>query len=230
MNRFRKLAYVVLASGSLAGLLLFAVQHFTIFPLIQKAEVYEAAAEKSDTHHHSDEGWRPADGFERTSLTALTTVVTAIGFAAVLFGMAGAGAIKLSWRKGLLWGLAAFVCVDLAPALGLPPQPPGAAVADLYSRQEWWILTVISTAVGLWLLLNRRRPVAVRLIGVLPVILPHAIGAPVAQGSSAVPVTLSHEFALISILTTGLFWLALGTVGGLFYARSGYVEAQERIS
>jgi cobalt transporter subunit CbtA len=229
VNRFRKLIFVILASGAVAGLLLFFVQRFTIFPLIQKAEVYESAAEKTDAHQHADEGWRPADGFERTSLTALTTVVTAIGFSALLFGIAGVSAIRLDWRKGLLWGLAAFVCVDLAPSLGLLPQPPGTAVADLYSRQAWWVFTVISTAAGLWLLLNQRRSVPVRLIGVLPLILPHAIGAPVAQGNSAVPVTLIHQFALISILTTGLFWLVLGTVGGLFYARSGYVEAQERI-
>jgi predicted cobalt transporter CbtA len=66
-------------------------------------------------------------------------------------------------------------------------------------------------------------------MGVLPLILPHAIGAPMAQGSSAVPVALIHQFAIVSTLTTGLFWLVLGTVGGLFYARSGYVEAQECI-
>ena len=229
MNRFRKLVYVILSSGILAGLFLFAVQHFTIFPLIEKAEVYESAAEKSDTHHHIDEGWRPADGMERTSFTALTTVVTAIGFSALLFGIVGLVPVALDWRKGLVWGLAAFVCIDLAPSFGLLPQPPGTAVADLYARQEWWVFTVLSTAAGLWLLLNRRRPATVRLIGVLPLMLPHAIGAPVAQGSSAVPVTLIHQFALLSILTTGLFWVVLGAVGGLLYRRSGYVEAQERI-
>lgn len=229
MTLFRKLAYVILASGALAGLLLFVVQHFTIYPLIEKAEVYESAAEKSEPHHHADEGWKPANGMERTAFTALTTVVTAIGFSALLFGIAGLVPIKLSGRKGLVWGLAAFVCVDLAPALGLLSQPPGTAVADLYPRQEWWVFTAASTAAGLWLLLNRKRSVPVRLIGVLPLILPHAIGAPVAQGSSAVPVALIHQFAVLSILTTGMFWIVLGGFGGLFYERSGYVEAQERI-
>jgi hypothetical protein len=28
-------------------------------------------------------------------------------------------------------------------------------------------------------------------------------------------------------LSTGLFWVVLGAVGGLFYARSGYVETQK---
>jgi len=221
--------YATLAAGTLAGLLLFVVQQFTIFPLIEKAELYESAAQKSDAHHHEDEGWRPADGFERTAFTALTTIVSAIGFAALLFGIAGLVPMKLNWRRGLLWGLAAFACVDLAPSLGLPPQPPGTAVADLYARQGWWVFTVLSTAAGLWLLLNRRRSVPIRLIGVLPLILPHAIGAPFPQGSSAVPTTLIHQFAFLSILTTGMFWLVLGAVGGLFYTRSGYVEAQQHI-
>lgn len=35
--------FVVLASGSLTGLALFEVQHFTVIPLIQTAETYEAA-------------------------------------------------------------------------------------------------------------------------------------------------------------------------------------------
>jgi cobalt transporter subunit CbtA len=229
VTRLRKLVYVILTSGTLAGLLLFVLQHFTIFPLIEKAEVYESAAEKSDAHHHRDEGWRPANGVERTAFTALTTVATSIGFSALLFGIAGLVPTALDWRKGLLWGLVAFVCVDLAPSLGLPPQPPGTPVADLYARQGWWVFTVLSTAAGIWLLLNHRRSVPVRLIGVLPLILPHAIGAPVAQGESAVPVTLIHQFAVVSILTTGLFWVVLGAGGGLFYARSGYLEAQERI-
>jgi predicted cobalt transporter CbtA len=57
VNRFRKLAYAVLASGTIAGVMFFAVQHFTIFPLIEKAEVYESAAEKTAPHHHEDEGF-----------------------------------------------------------------------------------------------------------------------------------------------------------------------------
>ena len=225
MIRLRKLLSLVLASGTIAGLLLFAVQHFAIVPLIEKAEVYESAADAASPHHHEDEGWKPADGWERTGYTVATTVLTAIGFAAMLFGLTSLRPVELNWRKGLMWGLAAFACVDLAPSLGLPPQPPGTAVADLYARQEWWLLTVASTAVGLWLLFNRRISAPARLFGILLPILPHAIGAPVAQGASAVPPALSHQFAVISILSTGLFWAVLGIVGGWLYARGGYAKA-----
>jgi cobalt transporter subunit CbtA len=225
----RKLAYVVLASGTIAGLLLFVVQHFTIFPLIEKAEIYESAAETSNPHQHEDESWRPADGLERTIFTALTTTLTAVGFAAVLFGTAGLVPISLNWRKGILWGLAAFICFDLSPSLGLPPQPPGTAVADLYARQAWWVFTVASTAIAMWLLLDRRRPVPIRLIGIVFVILPHAIGTPIAEGNSVVPAGIIHRFAIISILTTGLFWIVLGAIGGFFYERCGYFDAHQRI-
>src|SRR5262245_34675954 len=44
VNHFRQLMLVVFASGAMAGLVLFAVQHFTIIPLIESAETYETAA------------------------------------------------------------------------------------------------------------------------------------------------------------------------------------------
>lgn len=226
MDRFRKLVSVVLLSGSIAGLLLFVVQHFTTYPLIEKAEVYESAARlRMPGMDHDDEGWQPSNGLERNSFTALSTVLAAIGFAALLFGTAALVPLSLSWRKGALWGLAAFICVDLAPAWGLPPQPPGVPVADLYSRQLWWVATVIATAVALWLLLDRRKALPIRLMGLLVLVIPHAIGAPVAVGESSVPSELIHRFEVLSILTAGIFWIALGSVGGLFYRRSGYTDA-----
>jgi cobalt transporter subunit CbtA len=218
LDRFRKLVTVALLSGSIAGLLLFAVQHFTIFPLIEKAEVYESAADRQmPGMHHDDEGWHPADGVERTGFTALSTVLTGIGFAALLFGTAGIAPIALNWRRGALWGLAAYICIDLAPAWGLPPQPPGVPVADLYARQLWWVATAIATAIALLLLLDRRKPLPIRLMGILAFVVPHVIGAPVAMGASSVPPELVHRFAVLSILTTGIFWIALGSIGGLFY-------------
>ena len=99
-------------------------------------------------------------------------------------------------------------------------------MADLYARQLWWVATVISTAIGLWLLLDRSKTWAIRLIGLVGLILPHAIGAPVAAGETSVPATLIRQFALVSILTTGMFWIALGSIGGLLYRRSGYASSE----
>jgi len=65
----------------------------------------------------------------------------------------------------------------------------------------------------------------VRLLGLLVFVVPHVIGAPVAIGESSVPAELVRQFAALSILTTGMFWIALGAIGGFFYRRSGYAEA-----
>ncbi len=228
MDNFRKLISAVLLAGLIAGLLLFAVQHFTIFPLIQKAEVYESAAEHRSPHaEHEEAAWHPADGTERTLYTVLTTVLTAIGFSALWFGVAAAGSVSLNWRRGVVYGALAFLCIDVAPALGLPPEPPGAPVADLYSRQLWWVGTVLATAVGLWLMVGRGRSILRRLTGLVLLIVPHAIGAPVAVGENVVPPDLMHRFAAASILTTGMFWITLGLFGGLLYQRSRIAEQSE---
>jgi cobalt transporter subunit CbtA len=175
---------------------------------------------------HEDEGWQPADGVERTLFTALTTVLSAIGYSAVLFGVASLRPVSLTWQRGALLGFAAYVCVDLAPALGLPPQPPGTAVGDIYARQLWWLATVVLTAVGLWLLLDRRKAWSIRLVGLAALVLPHVIGPPAAAGQSFVPAQLIHRFATVSVLTTGVFWLLLGSTGGLLYERFVYAERE----
>lgn len=226
MDRFNRLISVILISGTIAGLLLFAVQHFTTFPLIEKAEVYESAAEKMPGMHHDDEGWKPSDGMERTLLTALTTILAAIGFAAVLFGTAALKPTPLTWKKGMLWGLAAFLCIDLAPAFGLPPQPPGVPVADIYARQLWWLAAVLTAAVALWLLSDRSKSVPLRLLGLVVAILPHAFGAPAVHEVSSVPASLIREFAVLSILTTGIFWISLGAFGGLLFQRFDSADDQ----
>ncbi len=221
MSELRKLMVVVFAAGTLAGLALFAVQYVTVIPLIQAAETYEVAAHETHSNApNENEGWHPAEGWERTSLTALTTVLTGIAFAAILFGVMALGGKTIDARHGALWGLAAFACFSLAPALGLPPQPPGVAVADLYQRQLWWAGTVIATAVGVWLITGQRRTWPMRTSGAVCLLLPHLIGPPAASGLNSVPVELVRRFTIASVATSGIFWLLVGTLGGLIYSRN----------
>jgi cobalt transporter subunit CbtA len=217
VSQFRKLMLAVFGSGALAGLVLFSVQHFTVIPLIQAAETYEAAYSDAP---HEEEGWQPAEGWERTSFTALTTVLTGIGFAAMLLGVMAVAGETINTRHGALWGLAAFACFSLAPALGLPPQPPGVAVADLHQRQIWWALTVIATAVGLWFIAGKRQSWLLRICGVVCLLLPHLVGAPVATGESSVPNQLVRRFTIASVATSGIFWLLAGALGGFIYSRN----------
>jgi cobalt transporter subunit CbtA len=207
---------VALISGALAGLSLFAVQHWTVQPLIETAEEYEARAE--EPHHSADNGWQPSSPFQRSLFTAIAATLYGIGSSAILFGLAALTRAPLSLGKGALWGLAALACLVLAPSLGLPPVPPGAAVAGLAERQVWWIATVLATATGLWLLFRQRRRL-LRIAGIIFALLPHIVGAPASVGHNLVPDDLIRQFAIASVASQAVFWLILGAVGGLLHSR-----------
>lgn len=221
MHAFRGLMTIVLIAGAAAGLLLSAIQHVTIGPLIVQAEAYEHASADHMDHGaahvapvaHAEE-WQPADGLERTSYTVLGTVLTGIAFAALLFGVASLLDLQLTPLRGVWLGVLAFVCCTLAPALGLPPRPPGAAAAELYSAQIWWAGTVLATAVGVWAIARARGSWTRIPTGVLLVLLPHLIGAPSPIGESAVPKELADTFAIASVATQAVFWIVLGAIGG----------------
>ena len=219
MSRFRNLMFVVLVSGALAGFALFVVQRFTVIPLIQTAETYEAAQLASSVITHEEEGWQPAEGWERTGYTAVATILMGIGFAAVLFGLLSISGTPLNAHRGALWGLAAFVCFGLAPAIGLPPQPPGTVVAEIADRQLWWAGTAVATAAGLWLLAGKKHNWPLRIAGMVCLTLPHLIGAPVATGRSTLPAQLVRRFMIASLASTCVFWLLVGTIGGFLWSR-----------
>lgn len=209
MKQFQHLMRAALLSGVIAGALLFAYQYLVIVPRILAAETYE---DHSD--HHHDAEWKPAGGLERNYYTAAATLLTGIGYAALLLSIASLSGLALNQRNGLLWGLAGFASFVLAPALGLPPEPPGVPVADLAARQLWWVLTAAATATALILLVrNNGRWTFYLAAGVL-ILLPHLIGAPQASGLPVVPAQLIREFSIASVLGNGLFWLTLGFVAG----------------
>ena len=224
--QFRKIMWVALISGSISGLVLFALQHLTIHPIIQSAEIYEARAEQSHapeepapTDSPRNASWEPAEGWQRISLTALSTVLTGIGFAALLFGLATLWSAPMSTMRGLRWGLAGLACFVLAPSLGLPPEPPGMMAADLQSRQLWWLATAAATAGGLLLLGECKQGWLVRIAGLIVLVLPHVIGAPHDIQNQIVPDDLIRQFQIASITTNAVFWLLLGTLGGYLSAR-----------
>ena len=50
--------------------------------------------------------------------------------------------------------------------------------------------------------------------------LPHLVGAPVANGESSVPDQLVRRFTIASVATSGIFWLLAGALGGFIYSRN----------
>ncbi|MBI6896089.1 CbtA family protein [Pseudomonas putida] len=217
-------------SGLLAALLLTLLQSFWVAPLILQAETYESAAPATEQHEHGDaaaphehehstEAWAPEDGWQRVLSTTGGNLVVAVGFALILVAL-------YSLREpnrvatGALWGLAGFAVFCLAPTLGLPPELPGTAAADLGQRQTWWIGTAAATAAGLALLVFARHWLF-KALGVTLLVIPHLIGAPQpAVHESLAPGALETQFKIASWLTNAAFWLALGLLSAWLYRRS----------
>ncbi len=121
--------------------------------------------------------------------------------------------------RGLVWGLAGFLVFALVPSLGLPPELPGAAAAELPARQFWWIGTAGATALGLGVIAFGKPP-WIKVLALPIMVLPHLIGAPQpSEHGGSAPAELAREFVIASLVTTGLFWIALGTTSGWLYRR-----------
>jgi len=242
MDYFRSIVVVAAIAGIVAGIGMTIAQQLVTVPMILKAEVFEeqsasddAAGEAAHGHgaeaaghdhvnnhaHDHGEGWAPADGVERTAFTLLANVVTGVGFALLLVAASELFGGLAGWRQGVFWGLAGFVIFTLAPGLGLAPELPAMPAAELGARQIWWVGTVVSAAVALWLLFYvKSLPATVLAFALL--IAPHAIGAPQpVSHESPIPENLHHGFIVAVVLTTLVFWGLLGGLAG--YARERFI-------
>jgi cobalt transporter subunit CbtA len=217
LARLRHLLVAALLAGVGAGLVLSVIYAFGIAPLIAAAEVLETAA---GTAHHGHAASAPA----RAGYAVLFNCLAGIGFGLLLcaaYHMSG----RVSLRAGALWGVGGFVAFFVAPALGLPPSLPGSDLAELGSRQAWWVATVTATTGGL-LAIALCRATSRKLLGAALIILPHILGAPPAAPSAvAVPVELSREFVVWTTIGAAAFWLVLGALSGWLVGRW---EAQGR--
>ena len=214
----RRVLLTALTAGMLAGLLVSAVHSLAVTPLILEAERYEDSAAAGGDDQAA--AWAPRDGTERVAYTVLADVLTGVGFAMLLaagFALHG-GAVDL--RAGILWGLGGFAAFTLAPALGLPPEPPGMTAAGLAARQGWWLATAAATAGGLALIVFAGAGV-VKALGVAAIIAPHLIGAPHpgAVEATALPAAVAAEFVAASLVASALFWIVLGGLSGWLYGR-----------
>jgi cobalt transporter subunit CbtA len=221
MAAFRSMLFAAALAGLVVGLFVTGLQWMGTVPLIQQAEVFEAAGHAGHDHEHDAAAWAPADGTERVFWTAVANVVTATGFALLLVGGYAVRGGPPGWRSGLLWGLAGFVTFVLAPSLGLPPELPGMPAADLGDRQLWWLATVLATAAGLGLIGLVRSPAAA-VAGLVLLVAPHLVGAPLpADTTSAVPELLARSFVVAVTVTGLLFWAALGVLSAVLFERFG---------
>jgi len=236
-----RIVMAALIAGALAGTLVFAGHMWKTTPLILHAEVFEnqggahthghedpaaankaAAAHDHGSHDHGGDGaFSPEDGFERNAFTLLSDIITAIGFAFILIGTMALSGRHVGWRSGMIWGLCGYAAFYLAPAVGLAPELPGMAAADLVSRQTWWLGTATATATALGLMFFAPGHLW-KVAAVILLALPHIVGAPHPTGAhGSVPPELAAQFAVATLAITGLFWMALGSLGGYFFDRFG---------
>ncbi|HEY0287187.1 MAG TPA: CbtA family protein [Pseudomonas sp.] len=227
---FKRIAQTAGFTGLLAALLLTLLQSLWVAPLILQAETYEKApAAQVQPHDHAEgampghvhdaQAWEPEDGWQRVLSTTGGNLVVAVGFAlmlAALYTLRAPGRTS----QGALWGLAGFAVFVLAPTLGLPPELPGTAAADLTQRQLWWIGTAASTAVALALLVFAQSWM-LKVLGVAILLVPHVIGAPQPQvHASLAPEALESQFKIASLLTNAVFWVAMGVISAWLFRRN----------
>jgi cobalt transporter subunit CbtA len=239
---FRSIITHALLLGLVTGIFLSITQHIGVTPIIFAAEAFEqgeepqqahAHAEHHDDHHdeqahshsHDTEAWAPEDGAERTFYTYVSNVLAAIGFAAVLLALMTQvhlqghlqGVAKISIGRGLLWGSAGFIALFLVPGIGLPPEIPGIEAAVIGSRQNWWVLAVVSAAVGLGVIAFA--PSLYKAGGAVLLALPFLVGAPHPAGPAFTHpdpkvveslTSLHQQFIIASGISSLMFWLLLG--------------------
>ena len=98
--------------------------------------------------------------------------------------------------------------------MGLAPELPGSAAADLAARQVWWWSTVVATGLGIALMAYGRSLVST-LAGAALIAAPHVVGAPMLDAYYGyAPTEVGAAFSA-RVLGVGLaVWVALGWLAG----------------
>ena len=180
--------------------------------------------EDGSTHVH--EAWEPADGVQRSGLTLVANILIGIAYGALLATALTLYGHGITLQQGAIWGIAGYLCFNFLPALGLPPEVPGAAAADLFPRQVWWLATAFISALGLALLafgnLQIWKPV-----GLILLITPHVFGAPHAPAGAVgtAPPELASHFVMTTLFSGAMMWLALGIAMAYMLQR---IDARQR--
>lgn len=213
-------------AGVAAGLIAALLQFIFVIPALLEGELFETGARVHFGANGSPESDRGAPGlggeWGRHLMTVGFNIVTYVGFGFLLIAaMAFAelrGLTTITAKQGLIWGLAGFIAIQLAPAIGLPPELPGTPAAEIGPRQMWWLGTLVVSALGLWVLAFGKGVVA--LSGVVLLLAPHVIGAPHLDAYWGVsPPELAAEFVTLSLGTAAAGWTVLGFFCAWFWTR-----------
>jgi cobalt transporter subunit CbtA len=211
---FQKIVVSALIAGFGAGLVHALLQFVFIQPLLIHAELFELG---------------PLPGLDAVTVPrgvidplreALNVVFAALvytGYALVLLAVMSFAEERgktITARNGLIWGIAGFVTMHLAPAFGLAPDMPGLNAAPVEPRQVWWVGTAAATGVGLWLIAFGRNW-SIWGAAIILITAPHIIGAPLPlMLSNIAPPELAANFAARTLGVALVVWTTLGLLLG----------------
>ncbi|WP_018633600.1 CbtA family protein [Neomegalonema perideroedes] len=242
---FKRLISSALLAGAAAGLIAALLQFVFVQPVLLHAELYETgelahfvptdhgeasgsghdhgaaapAAEASGSPAHAA---HPGIDFARDGLSVLFSLVVYAGYGLLLtaaMALAASRGATITARQGLIWGVAGFAAVQLAPAFGLSPELPGMSAADVVQRQIWWLGTVAATAVGLWLIAFGKNW-AFWGLAVALILAPQLIGAPHPdEFFGPTPPELAAQFAGRALGVGLAAWAFLGLAAGWLWSR-----------
>lgn len=214
-----------LIAGALGGFIAALLQLYFVQPVLLHAELYESGAL---THFGSGQ---PSDAVQdvarfdvmRDGLSVLFTMLIYAGYGLMLaacMSVADDQGALIDTRRGLIWGVAGFIAVQLAPGFSLPPEVPGMSAAEVGPRQVWWFATVAATGLGLWLLAFGHGLVMWILSAGL-ILAPHVIGAPSpAVFTGPAPTELGALFAARAFGVGLIAWVLTGAFAGWLWASS----------
>ena len=213
-----------ICAGVVAGLIAALLQFIFVIPTLLEGELFESG---SHIHFGADgspqsERAVPSLGTDwgRHTMTVAFNIITYAGYGLLLAAMIAYAALKgfkTSARQGVVWGFCGFVAVQLAPAIGLPPELPGTIGPEVGSRQIWWLFTIVATSIGIGLIAFGRGYLTLASIPIIA--LPQLIGAPQLDVFFGVaPPELAAEFVTLSLGCAAAGWVILGyTVSAMLF-------------
>ena len=213
-------------AGIAAGLIAAALQFMFVIPALLEGELFEQGIRVHFGADGSPQSERGAPGlggdFNRHLMTVGFNIVTYVGFGFLMVAAMAFAELRelttITPKQGIIWGLAGFIAIQLAPAIGLPPVLPGTIGAEVDARQAWWLGTIIASGLGLWVIAFGRGAVA--LAGVALLAAPHLIGAPRLDVFWGVaPPELAAQFVTVSLGSAAVGWTCLGFFAAWFWTR-----------
>ena len=221
---FKNIFVSAVVCGAIAGVLATVMQMLLVTPLLMEAELFETGQSMHFITDGSPESpIKHVDIWEdpyRHLMTLCFNLVTFTGFGFILVAAMAffqKRGFTLSKAEGIVAGVSGFIVFQLAPSVGLPPELPGTIGVTVGLKQTWWIITMLSTTVGILLLFLDKHKV-VSGAGIVFITIPHLIGHPKLETYFGVaPPELAAEFASRALAVSLIAWIILGVISSQFW-------------